>query len=79
MIIIITGAEKIQRDDNGTAWTWQGGSTHATFSNGDGFVDYVKENIDQLGADCVAFCGSASQIQAANQIIAQELKKAGKL
>lgn len=77
MIVLITGAEKVQRDADGTAWTWQGGSTHATFSNGDGFVDYVKEHASELGAGCVAFCGSASQIQAANQIIAIELKKTG--
>lgn len=80
MYIILEKATEIKRDtETGMATSWRGtGERVKEFTNGDKFVAYVKENAKDL-KDVVAFTGSASLIQQANFIIAEELKKVGKL
>lgn len=80
MYIVLEKAVEISRDEKtGMATSWRGtGKTIATFTNGDKFIAYVKENVKDL-KDAVAFTGSASLLQQANFIIAEELKKAGLL
>jgi hypothetical protein len=80
MYIILEKAKNIERDkETGTAWTWTGtGETLATFTEPDKFIAYVQENAKDL-KDVIAFTGSASQLQQANFIIAEELKKVGLL
>lgn len=79
MYIQLLKAVDIQRDERGMAWTWKTtGECLATFTDADKFMTYVKEHAAEL-EDVVAFTGSASQIQQANLIIADMLKKAGKL
>lgn len=80
MYIILEKAVDIQRDkDTGMAWTWRGtGEKIAEFTDGDAFMTYVKEHAAELG-DVIAFTGSASLLNQANLIIADQLKKAGVL
>jgi hypothetical protein len=79
MYIILEKAKEIQRDERGMAWTWRGtGEQVATFTDANKFMTYVKEHAAELG-DVVAFTGSASLLQQANLIIADQLKKAGVL
>lgn len=79
MYIILEKAVDIERDEHGIAFTWRGtGEKVKTFTDGDRFVAYVKENAKDL-KDVIAFTGSASLLRQANFIIAEELKKAGVL
>lgn len=80
MYIILEKATDITRDkDSGMAVSWRGtGEVIKEFRDGDAFIAYVKEHTNEL-KDVVAFTGSASLLQQANFIIAEELKKAGLL
>lgn len=79
MYIQLLKAKDIQRDERGMAWTWRStGEVVETFTDADKFIAYVKEHAAEL-SDVVAFTGSASQLAQANLIIADMLKKAGKL
>lgn len=78
MYIQLMRAKDIKRDpDTGIAWTWRStGEVIETFTDPDKFIAYVQEHASEL-KDTIAFTGSASQIQQANYIIAEALKKAG--
>jgi len=79
MYIQLLKAVDIERDERGMAFTWRNtGEVVETFTDANKFMTYVKEHAAELG-DVVAFTGSASQIQQANLIIADQLKKVGKL
>jgi len=79
MYIQLLKAVDIERDERGMAFTWRNtGEVVETFTDATKFMEYIKEHAAEL-RDVVAFTGSASQIQQANLIIADQLKKAGKL
>lgn len=79
MYIQLMRAKDIQRDERGMAWTWRTtGEVLETFTDANKFMTYVQEHAAEL-SDVIAFTGSASQLQQANLIIADMLKKAGKL
>lgn len=77
MYIILQKAKDIERNEHGAPVSWRGtGETISTFNDGDKFIAYVKEHINDL-TDAVAFTGSASLLQQANHVLGQELIKAG--
>lgn len=80
MYIILEKAVDITRDEKtGMATSWRGtGEKVQTFTDGNKFMAYVKEHAAELG-DVIAFTGSASLLTQANLIIADQLKKVGKL
>lgn len=76
--LCIQKATDIKRNDDGTPFAWTAGEVVKTFRNTDEFIDYVKDNINDL-ADCVVLSGSASLIGMGNAYLARELKQVNKL
>ncbi len=74
MIQILIGCDEVQRDEHHAAWTWKGGKVLKELETKD-FEQWIKDNIKELDATCVAFTGSASNLVAGNQILGYYLHK----
>ena len=52
MYQILIGADEVQREDDGTAWTWKGGSVLVEL-NGKEFEQWIKDkNIPEYNNGC---------------------------
>lgn len=78
MKILLTRADRIQRDEDGRPWAWQSGETIAEFASPEELLIYVEHHLSEL-KDAVVFTGSASLLNSANAFLGNRLMEAGLL
>ena len=72
-------AQKVERDANGSPYSWRGGIVIEKFTDPLVFVDYVHDHAATLPKNTVVFTTSGSMIITANNYLVEEQKKAGVL